>query len=397
MLLLSSSYPTQSHTSCRCQYPGTGSVYNQLNAGVRYLDMRTAMVEGDFYTCHSFLGPLLSDVLEQVAQFLAESPLEALILDFQHFYNVKDCHKQLCMLLEEKLGDALVSRDSWRLPLGNLLARGQRVFVFYNSVSQVWVWLERTEGGFLQLTFFPTRTPKVYCSETSFAIPRTRKYFWSPWADAQSFSVLKKRLDRYIEIHNKSREKLSVTGKVEMSRSSMSDLTSLSNAVKASVNENELEADIDDGDKESKAAVGEEHVFVLQAIITPDTDMVCGGVMASFACGLYGSRASTLFEISEGEKGVHGHLLKWLESSWADKHVNVIMTDHLTSPTEGEEHTAEHIRSGYKLIEHAIYRNIPEEMRPARNVDKATGLQGEDALLLSKGEHAGKGERVAKA
>jgi len=65
-------------------------VLEQLRAGCRYIDLRTAAVKGKLglRIVHGLVGRPVLDVLEQVSTFLAASPQEVVVLDFQHFYDV---------------------------------------------------------------------------------------------------------------------------------------------------------------------------------------------------------------------------------------------------------------------------------------------------------------------
>ncbi|KAH9399627.1 transmembrane protein 35, partial [Tyrophagus putrescentiae] len=51
------------------------NVYQQLNAGIRYLDIRIALRPEDnqFYICHNFYGPKLEEILKQMRAYLSPS------------------------------------------------------------------------------------------------------------------------------------------------------------------------------------------------------------------------------------------------------------------------------------------------------------------------------------
>ena len=70
-------------------------VSEQLRAGCRYIDLRTAAVKGKrgLRIVHGLVGCPVLDVLEQVSAFLAASPQEIVILDFQHFYEVSQAQQ----------------------------------------------------------------------------------------------------------------------------------------------------------------------------------------------------------------------------------------------------------------------------------------------------------------
>lgn len=62
----------------------------QLNAGIRYLDLRICDKDGQHWTEHSLFGTSLATVLQQVSQFLAANPREIVLLDINHIYGITD-------------------------------------------------------------------------------------------------------------------------------------------------------------------------------------------------------------------------------------------------------------------------------------------------------------------
>jgi hypothetical protein len=65
------------------------SFTNQLNAGIRYFDIRPCPYpnpgsETDIRICHSLFGTTVSDVLTQVKNFSLANPDEIIIVDFNH-------------------------------------------------------------------------------------------------------------------------------------------------------------------------------------------------------------------------------------------------------------------------------------------------------------------------
>lgn len=57
----------------------TKSVYDQLQAGIRYIDLRVCYINGQFYTCHSLRGNPLSTLMQDVKRFLDENPKEVVV------------------------------------------------------------------------------------------------------------------------------------------------------------------------------------------------------------------------------------------------------------------------------------------------------------------------------
>ncbi|HEV7429049.1 MAG TPA: hypothetical protein VGQ46_22060 [Thermoanaerobaculia bacterium] len=57
----------------------TKTFYQQFEAGIRYIDLRVCFMDGNFYTCHSLRGNLISTLMEDVRQFLDENQKEVLV------------------------------------------------------------------------------------------------------------------------------------------------------------------------------------------------------------------------------------------------------------------------------------------------------------------------------
>jgi hypothetical protein len=91
---------------CKCQ---DLSISDQLNAGIRYLDLRVAWNESvsGFYTCHGVYCVELKVILDQIVAFLKQNTKEIVFLDFNHFYKVDDKHAALAALIMERLGDMM--------------------------------------------------------------------------------------------------------------------------------------------------------------------------------------------------------------------------------------------------------------------------------------------------
>ncbi|XP_017095666.2 PI-PLC X domain-containing protein 2 isoform X1 [Drosophila bipectinata] len=76
---------------CKTQACG---VLEQLQAGVRYFDLRIAQEDGKFYYCHGVFAMEVFEPLLELRQFLETHPEEVVILDLQHFYALTVAHHQ---------------------------------------------------------------------------------------------------------------------------------------------------------------------------------------------------------------------------------------------------------------------------------------------------------------
>jgi len=85
-----------------------------LKCGTRYFDLRVSYANGKLLIYHGpSKGVALSDVLEQVSDFLKIQTSETVILDFQHFEETDNLSQNGALqLLEEKLANMLVVNDS---------------------------------------------------------------------------------------------------------------------------------------------------------------------------------------------------------------------------------------------------------------------------------------------
>jgi hypothetical protein len=66
------------------------SVIDQLNAGIRYFDIRVANKPGteQLFAVHGLYGPEINSCLDDLSHFLDSNPKEIVLLDFNHFYGL---------------------------------------------------------------------------------------------------------------------------------------------------------------------------------------------------------------------------------------------------------------------------------------------------------------------
>lgn len=63
------------------------SIYEQLNRGIRYLDLRICMDGDEIKFCHSFYGDSYKNIFSQIENFLDKNNDEIIILGFNHFWD----------------------------------------------------------------------------------------------------------------------------------------------------------------------------------------------------------------------------------------------------------------------------------------------------------------------
>ena len=109
----------------------------QLEAGIRYLDMRIAKSPrtGHIHVLHAFYGHMLERCLKDINSFLNAHPKECVLLDFNHIYGLsheehQQCLKLLCSSFGEKICPC-VPFD--HITLTSLWAKKHQVIIFYHS------------------------------------------------------------------------------------------------------------------------------------------------------------------------------------------------------------------------------------------------------------------------
>jgi hypothetical protein len=108
---------------------------DQLNAGVRWLDLRTMIYEGQPYLFHGFVAHSASEALDQVKSFLNAQPKEIVILSFSHMPNsmTTEQHVALANLIQTKLGSSAICPDLQFRTIGEMQQQGTRAVVFYTA------------------------------------------------------------------------------------------------------------------------------------------------------------------------------------------------------------------------------------------------------------------------
>jgi hypothetical protein len=99
----------------------TQTIYEQLNSGVRVLDIRVcADQQGTLYTCHGLYGATISEVFADVKKFATENPLEFVIVGLNSFHGWNSInpgplsaekHAALQAMITSDLGSVLVNHQ----------------------------------------------------------------------------------------------------------------------------------------------------------------------------------------------------------------------------------------------------------------------------------------------
>ncbi|XP_026960161.1 PI-PLC X domain-containing protein 2 [Sagmatias obliquidens] len=110
----------------------------QLDAGIRYFDLRVSSKPGDadqeIYFIHGLFGIRVWDGLMEIDSFLTQHPQEIVFLDFNHFYAMDEAHhKRLILRIQEAFGNKLCSAGSVEsMTLQTLWEKKSQVLIFYH-------------------------------------------------------------------------------------------------------------------------------------------------------------------------------------------------------------------------------------------------------------------------
>lgn len=118
------------------------TVTEQLEAGIRYFDIRTAgkdNVTDDWFSYHGFYGSRMKPIMHDVKQFLQQHPKEVVLFHFQGFYKIdEEEHQRVKEFVLGLFGDILVPSpvgNSANLTLEEIQSKKQQLIVLYNDTE----------------------------------------------------------------------------------------------------------------------------------------------------------------------------------------------------------------------------------------------------------------------
>lgn len=74
------------------------SITDQLQAGIRYLDLRVSLVDSTYVLGHVLVCGTLDDALQQVLMFTQQNPGELIIVDVNHVYGMETTESQVALI-----------------------------------------------------------------------------------------------------------------------------------------------------------------------------------------------------------------------------------------------------------------------------------------------------------
>ena len=72
------------------------NIYEQLKAGVRFIDVRISDIDGEFYNCHGVISDRFENNLLLILKFLNENPGEFIIFSILYYYQDTKTWDEMC-------------------------------------------------------------------------------------------------------------------------------------------------------------------------------------------------------------------------------------------------------------------------------------------------------------
>lgn len=159
--------------SAVCQ---SASIKDQLEYGVRHIDLRVAHQDGQYWLSHMYLstpafGP--GGVFTQIKEFISEHPDEVIIMTGEHLYSKRapmttDEAAAFYSKLEEYLGDLLIQRDDFsKLTYGKIWEGQGRIILIISPDTQIaddpLLW----DGNDVDSAWMDEKDPETLISELS--------------------------------------------------------------------------------------------------------------------------------------------------------------------------------------------------------------------------------------
>ncbi|VDK68979.1 unnamed protein product [Litomosoides sigmodontis] len=115
----------------------TISIKQQLEAGIRFLDVQVAYLNEGIYVVHGLRSMEVRDLFKRVDDFLALHPKEVVLIDINHFYEFREeHHEKLLDMINNLFGDRLIHRPAtvrtaMSYTLNKIWNSTGRVIIFY--------------------------------------------------------------------------------------------------------------------------------------------------------------------------------------------------------------------------------------------------------------------------
>ncbi|VDK53338.1 unnamed protein product [Anisakis simplex] len=113
------------------------SIKDQLEAGIRYLDVTVAFMNDEFYVIHGLKCMEVRDLFKDVNNFATSHSKEVILIDLNHFYDFKEIqHEKLLSMISTIFDDKLIEQPSTHqlaasLSLNKIWSTSGQVIIFY--------------------------------------------------------------------------------------------------------------------------------------------------------------------------------------------------------------------------------------------------------------------------
>ena len=144
--------PRAKQVICNWSITQTLDFHHQLEAGIRYFDLRVSILPGvqsadELYLIHGLYGIKLEEAMKDIKAFLDKYPREVVIMDFNHFYEMNHGHHWKCVkcidnIFRGKLCPQLTKSNIQNLTLNHMWENNYQVITVYHESSMV---KEKTE------------------------------------------------------------------------------------------------------------------------------------------------------------------------------------------------------------------------------------------------------------
>ena len=152
-------------------------VLGQLKKGVRHLDIRVAMHEGEFHVYHGFYGHLLTSVLQQVNDFLVTNRHAVIFLGINRCL---DCSSDDITELGHIINDVFTgkifqmpSKDPFKTTLNDLRIIGKQLIVFFDAPGHSFPFWPQDS---VYSPYNDVLTPDLLIAELDDMVPVPRKF-----------------------------------------------------------------------------------------------------------------------------------------------------------------------------------------------------------------------------
>lgn len=173
------------------------TVYKQLKAGTRYLDLRAGYINHDWYIYHCHTGPKVKDVLKDVKKFLSKHECEVVIIEISHFRNGSpESYKKLNGIIEEELSEYFLYKETpLNTPLFTLISSSQRALV---CVPKIHTMSEGLWNNNIIKNTYPNKNNikqiRKYNEDLVSMFPLEKKLLKISWIYTPAFSDIKDHL-----------------------------------------------------------------------------------------------------------------------------------------------------------------------------------------------------------